>query len=160
MPFRQLLKSPYQYFKNRNGIFCELQLNLRWEQWSNILIWQLFENLSKIKYFLAWYVYQSFGPTIKIILSVQDNFCWTFATVRRTFGMTAVYLYKSISILCDMTNFTPGYWSFKLLYFGDKFTVYHNFMKLIWLRIKTRCISRSRGHCIFRFCMLYKVVLQ
>jgi hypothetical protein len=45
MPFRQLMKSPYQYFKNRNGIFLELKLNLRWEQWSNILIWQLFENL-------------------------------------------------------------------------------------------------------------------
>jgi len=89
MPFRQLLKSPYQYFKNRNGIFCELKLNLRWEQWSNILIWQLFENLPKIKYFLA-YVNRSIGQTIKIILSVQDNFCQTFATVRRTFGMTAI----------------------------------------------------------------------
>ena len=54
MPFWQLLKSPYQYFKNRNGIFCELKLNLRWEQWSNILIWQLFENLPKIKYFLSY----------------------------------------------------------------------------------------------------------
>jgi hypothetical protein len=91
MPFRQLLKSPYQYFKNRNGIFRELKLNLRWEQWSNILIWQLFENLPKIEYFLA-YVNRSIGPTIKIILSVQDNFCRTFATVRRTFGMTAYNL--------------------------------------------------------------------
>ena len=54
MPFQQLLKSPYQYFKNRNGIFHEFRLNLRWEQWSNILIWQLFENLPKIKYFLAY----------------------------------------------------------------------------------------------------------
>jgi hypothetical protein len=136
MPFRQLLKSPYQYFKNWNGIFRKLKLNLRWEQWyfsncrkgilnpylyyalnnescmakfqaiichrsfveikmlglryvagaipgreqwSNILIWQLFENLPKIKYFLA-YVNRSIGPTIKIILSVQDNFCRTFAT--------------------------------------------------------------------------------
>jgi hypothetical protein len=43
----------------------------------NILIWQLFENLPKIKYFLA-YVNRSIGPTIKIILSVQDNFCRTF----------------------------------------------------------------------------------
>jgi hypothetical protein len=49
----------------------ELMLNLRSEQWSNILIWQLFENLPKIKYFLA-YVNRSIGPTIKIILSVQD----------------------------------------------------------------------------------------
>jgi hypothetical protein len=31
---------------------------------------------------------RSIGPTIKIILSVQDNFCRTFATVRRTFRMT------------------------------------------------------------------------
>ena len=88
MPFRQLLKSPYQYFKNRNGIFRVLKLNLRWEQWSNILIWQLFENLPKIKYFLG-YVNRSVGPTIKIILSVQDHFCQTFITVRRTFEMTA-----------------------------------------------------------------------
>jgi len=89
MPFRQILKSPYQYFKNRNGIFHELKMNLRWEQWSNILIWQLFENLPKIKYFLA-FVNRSIGPMIKIILSVQDNFCLTFATVRRTFGMTVL----------------------------------------------------------------------
>ena len=34
------------------------------------------------------YVNRSIGPTIKIILSVQDNFCQTFATVWRTFGMT------------------------------------------------------------------------
>jgi hypothetical protein len=88
MPFRKLLKSPYQYFKNRNGIFRELKLNLRWEQWSNILIWQLFENLPKIKYFPTYYVNRSIGPTIKIILLVQDNFCRTFATVRQTFGMT------------------------------------------------------------------------
>ena len=45
--------------------------------------------LAKIKYFLA-YVNRSIGPTIKIILSVQYNFCLTFATVQRTFGMTAV----------------------------------------------------------------------
>jgi hypothetical protein len=44
-----------------------------------VLIWQLFENLSKIKYFLA-YVYRSIGPTITIILSVKDHFCQTFAT--------------------------------------------------------------------------------
>jgi hypothetical protein len=37
------------------------------------VIWLLFENLPKIKYFLA-YVNRSIGPTIKIILSVQDNF--------------------------------------------------------------------------------------
>jgi hypothetical protein len=49
----------------------------KWEQWSNILIWQLFENLPKIKYFLA-YVNRSIGPTIKIILSVQDHFCQDF----------------------------------------------------------------------------------
>jgi hypothetical protein len=50
---------------------------------------QLFENLPKMKYFLA-YVNRSIGrsPTIKIILSVQDNLCRTFATVRRTFEMT------------------------------------------------------------------------
>jgi hypothetical protein len=30
------------------------------------------------------------GQLVKIILSVQDNFCRTFATVRRTFGMTAL----------------------------------------------------------------------
>jgi hypothetical protein len=41
----------------------------------------IFENLPKIKYFLA-YVNQSIGPAIKIILSVQDNFCQAFATVR------------------------------------------------------------------------------
>jgi hypothetical protein len=29
MAFRQLLKSPYQYFKNRNGIFRKLKLNLQ-----------------------------------------------------------------------------------------------------------------------------------
>ena len=97
MPFRQLLKSPYQYFKNRNGIFCKLELNLRWEQWSNIFIWQLFQNLPKIKYFLA-YVNRSIGLTIKIILSVQDNFCRTFAIVRRTFGMTVSHLYNLLII--------------------------------------------------------------
>jgi hypothetical protein len=59
----RLLKSPYQYFKNSNGIFCELKLNLWWEQWSNILIWQLFENLPKTKYFLA-YVNRSIGPRV------------------------------------------------------------------------------------------------
>jgi hypothetical protein len=32
------------------------------------------------------------GPTIKIILSVQDNLCQTFATVRRTIGMTGIKL--------------------------------------------------------------------
>ena len=89
MPFQQLLKFPYQYFKNRNGIFRELQLNLRWEQWSNILIWELFENLPRIKYFQAYVINRSIGPTIKIILSVQDSFYQTFATVRWTFGMTA-----------------------------------------------------------------------
>jgi hypothetical protein len=52
---------------------------LRREQWSNILIWQLFENLPKIKYFLA-YAYGSIGPTIKIILSLKDNFSRTLAT--------------------------------------------------------------------------------
>jgi hypothetical protein len=85
------MTSRNQYFKNRNGIFHKLKLNLRWEQWSNILIWQLFENLPKIKYFLA-YVNRSIGPTIKIILSIQDNFCRTFATVRRTFGMTDIQI--------------------------------------------------------------------
>ena len=93
--------SPYQYFKNRNGIFRELKLNLRREQWSNILIWQLFENLPKIKYFLA-YVYRSIGPTSKIILSVQDNFCRTFATVRRTFGMTVKGIQTNL-IICSGT---------------------------------------------------------
>ena len=88
-----LISTKDQYFKNRNGIFHEFKLKLRWEQWSNILIWQLFENLPIIKYFLA---YQSIGPTIKIILSVQDNFCRTFATVRRTFGMTGVLFLHSV----------------------------------------------------------------
>jgi hypothetical protein len=35
------------------------------------------------------------GPTIKIILSVQDNLCQTFATVRRTIGMTGIKLILS-----------------------------------------------------------------
>jgi len=78
MPFRQLLKCLYQYFENRNGIFRDLKLNLRWEQWSNILIWQLFENLPKIKYFLA-YVNRSISPTIKIILS---DFCYCPTNLR------------------------------------------------------------------------------
>ena len=71
----------------------------------------MFENLPKIKYFLA-YVNRSIGPTIKIILSVQDNFCRTFATVRRTFGMTGIIQIQkfitvtgSPSFLCRPTAF-------------------------------------------------------
>ena len=87
MPFQHLLKSPYQYLKiERDFPRTQAELTM-WEQWSNILIWQLLENLPKIKYLLA-YVYRSIGPMIKIILSVPKNFCQTFATVRRTFRMT------------------------------------------------------------------------
>ena len=87
MPFQHLLKSPYQYLKiERDFPRTQAELTM-WEQRSNILIWQLLEKLPKIKYLLA-YVYRSIGPMIKIILSVQNNFCQTFATVRRTFGMT------------------------------------------------------------------------
>jgi hypothetical protein len=54
-----------------------------------------FENLPKIKYFLV-YVNRLIGPTIKINLSVQEHFCRTFATVRRTFGMTVITTYMGL----------------------------------------------------------------
>jgi hypothetical protein len=47
----------------------------------------------------------SIGPTIKIILSVQDNFCRTFATVRRTFGMTVSVISQFLIHSCWPTNF-------------------------------------------------------
>ena len=76
MPFRQLLKSPYQYFKNRNGIFRELKLNLRWEQWSNILIWQLFENLPEIKYFLAYMLTGQLVQRLRLFYRSKTIFVW------------------------------------------------------------------------------------
>jgi hypothetical protein len=60
----------------------------------------LFENVPKIKYFLA-YVNRSIGPTIKIILLFQDNFSQTFATVRRTFGMTGQAVGMSQACFCN-----------------------------------------------------------
>jgi hypothetical protein len=58
----------------------------KWQVGENKEVWKLAKN--KILPAILAYVNRSIGPTIKIILSVQDNFCRTFATVRRTFGMT------------------------------------------------------------------------
>jgi hypothetical protein len=112
MPFRQLLKSPYQYFKNRNGIFCELKLNLRWEQWSNILIWQLFENLPKIKYLTGQLVqrlrlfYRSKTIFVRLLPLSEEPSEWLFLTVD-IFGLS-VFSYMPLNV-CWFSE-----WSFQL----------------------------------------------
>ena len=47
------------------------------------------------------------GQLVKIILSVQDNFCRTFATVRRTFGMTVSVISQFLIHSCWPTNLSP-----------------------------------------------------
>jgi hypothetical protein len=136
MPFWQLLKSPYQYFKNRNGILCELKLNLRWEQWSNSLIWQLFENLPKIKYFLA-YINRSIGPTIKIILSVQDNFCQDFCHCPTNLWNDYCICYitnKSVLILINLIQIR---WLSDLFEFFASSSI---FSKNTWFRVTSEDI--------------------
>jgi hypothetical protein len=96
MPFRQLLKSPYQYIKNRNRIFHELKLNLRWDQWSKILIWQLFENS-------IFYLIGSFTPKINIHLMAYKKKqtvrrCLPSKTVIPKVRRTVVKVWQKLSL--------------------------------------------------------------